>query len=162
MNVEEPRRMRHPGVRFPPPTLFVAGFLIGWLIHRAWPVPLVPSGRSPEMSLAGWILVTLGVAWMGWGLATFVRHRTAIFPHRPASTLVETGPYRFSRNPMYLGMTAAYLGGLLVTNMFWPLLLLPLVLLGLTMAVIQREERYLAEAFGPEYDEYRKRTRRWL
>lgn len=162
MGSEPPRRIPHPGVRFPPPTLFVAGFLIGWLIHREWPVPLMPGGRSAETSLAGWVVLALGLAWIAWGLITFFRHRTAIIPHRPASRLVNAGPYRFGRNPMYLGMTVAYLGGVLATNMFWPLLLLPLVLLGLTMAVIRREERYLADAFGPEYDAYRKQTRRWL
>ena len=155
-------RLKHPGVRFPPPTLFVAGFLAGWLVHREWPVPVAPDGRAPVLVGAGWVVAALGIAIMGWGLLTFVRHRTAIIPHRPATRLVDTGPYRYSRNPMYVGMTTAYLGGVLVTNMFWPLLLLPLVLLGLTRAVIRREERYLADAFGAEYDAYRARTRRWL
>ena len=108
------------------------------------------------------MLVVAGLSFVAWGLATFFQHRTAIMPHQPASRLVDSGPYRLSRNPMYVGMTTAYLGGVLVTNMFWPLLLLPLSLFGLTMLVIRREERYLADAFGEEYSAYRKRTRRWL
>lgn len=159
---DAPDRIAHPGVRFPPPTLFVAGFGIGWLAHRAWPVPLVPGGRSAAANGAGWLLVALGLAFTAWGLLTFLRHHTAIMPHRPASRIVQSGPYRYSRNPMYVGMATAYVGGVLVTNMLWPLLLLPLSLLGLTMLVIRREERYLADAFGEEYAAYRTRTRRWL
>ena len=155
-------RIAHPGVRFPPPTLFVAGFFVGWLMHRAWPVSLFPGGRSATTAAAGWILIALGLGLTAWGLLTFLRHHTAIMPHRPASRIVQSGPYRYSRNPMYVGMAAAYLGGVLLTNMFWPLLLLPLSILGLTMLVIRREERYLGDAFGAEYAEYRKRTRRWL
>ena len=157
-----PARLPHPGVRFPPPTVFVTGFLIGWLLHRQWPVPLIARGRSPLTVTAGWVLVAVGLGVVAWGLITFFRHRTAIMPHHPASRLVDSGPYRYTRNPMYVGMTIAYLGGLLVTNMFWPLLFLPLALLALTVLVIRKEERYLADAFGAEYAAYRQRTRRWL
>ena len=142
--------------------MFVLGFLAGWLLHRRWPVALVSSGRGPATVGAGWVLVALGLGFTAWGLLTFFRHRTAIMPHHPASRLVDSGPYRFSRNPMYVGMTTAYLGGVLVTNMFWPLLFLPLSLFALVMLVIRKEERYLADAFGAEYAAYRKRTRRWL
>lgn len=155
-------RVRHPGVRFPPPTVFVLGFLAGWLLHREWPLALIPAGRQPANVGAGWVLVALGLGFIAWGLATFFRHRTAIMPHRPASRLVDGGPYRYSRNPMYVGMTAIYLGLVLVTNMLWPLLLLPLSLFALVMLVIRKEERYLADAFGSEYAAYRERTRRWL
>ena len=157
-----PKRVAHPGVRFPPPTVFVVGFLAGWLLHREWPVPLVSAGRGPVAVGSGWALVALGLGFTAWGLVTFFRHRTAIMPHHPASRLVDTGPYRYSRNPMYVGMTTAYLGGVLVTNMFWPLLFLPLSLAALTILVIKREERYLQDAFAAEYAAYRKRTRRWL
>ena len=157
-----PERVANPGVRFPPPTLLVAGFVIGWLLHRKWPVPLVPSGRGPATVGGGWVLVLIGLAVVAWGLITLFRHQTAIMPHNPASRLVASGPYRYTRNPMYVGMTTAYLGGVLVTNMFWPLLFLPLSLFALTMLVIRREERYLANAFGAEYAAYRGRVRRWL
>ena len=156
------RRLPHPGVRFPPPTVFVVAFFAGWLLHREWPIPLVPGGRRPIGVGAGWALVAIGLGFTAWGLVTFFRHRTAIMPHQPASRLVDGGPYRYSRNPMYVGMTTAYLGGVLVTNMLWPLLLLPLSLAALTIFVIRREERYLGDAFGDEYAAYRSRTRRWL
>ncbi|HKI04807.1 MAG TPA: isoprenylcysteine carboxylmethyltransferase family protein, partial [Thermoanaerobaculia bacterium] len=95
-------------------------------------------------------------------LSLFWRARTAVMPNRPASSLVLVGPYRFSRNPMYTGLTGMYLGLAFWLNALWPLLLLPLVLLLLWKAVIQNEERYLSTAFGDSYADYCRRVRRWL
>jgi protein-S-isoprenylcysteine O-methyltransferase Ste14 len=75
---------------------------------------------------------------------------------------VRRGPYRFTRNPMYLGMTVAYVGFTLVFNTAWPLVLLLLVMIGMHRFVIRVEEAYLTELFGQEYAEYRRRVRRWI
>lgn len=152
----------HPGVHFPPPLLFALGALAGWLLHRALPLPLVTPRARPAGALVGWLLVALWAGWSAWAVATFLRARTAIIPNRPASALVTHGPYRLSRNPMYLGLTLLYLGVTLLVNSVWPILFLPLVLVTLHLTVILREERYLASAFGTAYHEYRRRVRRWL
>lgn len=149
------------GVRFPPPFIFAGGFLAGWLLHRWWPLALWSAG-SPVRPPLGWGLLIAGLAISFSGVATFLHARTAVIPHHPASRLVTSGPYRFTRNPMYLGLTLAYTGGTVLVNSAWPLLLLPLVLSVLTIAVIRREERYLAAAFADEYAAYRRRVRRWL
>lgn len=154
--------MPHPGVRIPPPLWFVLGLLGGWALGRAWPAPLVAAERTGVLVVVGIALVGLGVALGAWAVLTFRRARTHIFPHFPASTIVEAGPYRITRNPMYLAMTLGYLGGTLVMNSAWPLALLPVVLAVLTVAVIRREERYLVSAFGEDYEGYRQRVRRWL
>ncbi|MFN2400397.1 MAG: isoprenylcysteine carboxylmethyltransferase family protein [Gemmatimonadaceae bacterium] len=154
--------MQSPGVRFPPPLIFVAGFLAGWLVERALPLGFPAGGRSPATSAAGWLLIGTGLAVGGWAFATFRRHHTAVFPNRPATSLVTEGPYRFSRNPMYVGLTLVYVGLSLLSGIFWPLIFLPLVLLLLWVAVIRREERYLTEAFGSEYPAYQAGVRRWL
>jgi protein-S-isoprenylcysteine O-methyltransferase Ste14 len=107
-------------------------------------------------------MVALGLATTLWGIATFANARTAIIPNQPASRLVSSGPYRYTRNPMYLGLSVAYLGGTLIVNSVWPLVVFPIVLGMLHSFVIAREERYLAAAFGAEYDAYRQRVRRWL
>lgn len=153
---------RHPGVRFPPPALYVAGFLLGWLLQRRRPLPLAPASLRDEREIAGMVLLALGIGTLAWGLATLLRARTSVMPHRPASRLVSGGPYRFTRNPMYLGMTLVYLGLALVLDWLWPVVLLPVVLASLTVLVIRREERYLAHAFGEEYERYRGHVRRWL
>jgi len=97
-----------------------------------------------------------------WGLATLRAAGTSIRPSSPASTLVTHGPFRLSRNPMYLGLTLVYLGVTLLMNSVWTALFLPLVIGTLYLTVIRHEERYLAATFGDEYDNYRGRVRRWL
>ncbi len=151
----------HPGVRFPPPLLFVAGLGGGVLLHRAWPAVLVP-GVPLVRLLVAWGLVAAGLGLALWGIVTFRRARTAVFPHFPASRIVSRGPYRFTRNPMYVGLTLLYLGLGLWVNSLWPVVLLPLVLAALVRFVVRREEAYLSRAFGAEYDAYRARVRRWL
>lgn len=156
--------MSSPGVRFPPPFLFVAAFGIGWLIETR--VKRAPITMSPDLSsgraIIGWVLLAGGFALLAWGMVTFARARTAIIPNRPAATIVESGPYRFTRNPMYVGFTVAHVGGALLLNSAWPVVMLPVALIALKLLVIVREERYLTEAFGAEYTAYQGRVRRWL
>ena len=108
------------------------------------------------------MLVVAGMGLSVWGIITFRLARTSIIPSRPASRLVENGPYRFTRNPMYTGLTLAYLGVAAMMNSAWPLLALPVVLALLVRLVVRREEAYLHDAFGEEYAAYRGRVRRWL
>lgn len=152
----------HPDIRFPPPLLFLGGFLAAWLLDRRARMPLLGSGALQFRWETGYGFVAAGLILMFAGLTTFFRAGTTPLPHRPASRLVTSGPYRITRNPMYLGFTAVYLGGAVLINSLWPLLFLPVVLLLLTRAVIEREERYLATAFGAEYAAYCRRVRRWL
>jgi len=153
-----------PGIHVPPPLVFIGGFAAGWLLHRRWPSPLPLFGAAaPDVRPGlGWALVAGGLALMWTGLATFLLARTAVLPIRPATRLVTTGIYRFSRNPMYLGMTLVYAGSALVIDSVWPLALLPLVLVLLVRFVIRLEERYLAARFGEAYEAYRRRVRRWI
>jgi protein-S-isoprenylcysteine O-methyltransferase Ste14 len=114
------------------------------------------------MLIGGGVLFVFGVVLMFWAMVTFVRARTAILPFRPASTIVTTGPFQFTRNPMYLGLTFSYLGLALVSAILWAIAVLPVVLLALHTLVIRREEAYLSTAFSDEYAAYRNRVRRWI
>lgn len=157
-----PSPLTNPGVRFPPPTLFVGGWVIGWMLHRyVAPLPLTLIGE-PLARWTGWSLIIIGLLLIAWGMVTFRLAHTAILPHRSASRLVTAGPYRFTRNPMYTGLTSAYVGLAALHDTTWPLIVLPLVLVALVRAVISREEAYLHDAFGAEYDAYQARVRRWL
>ena len=111
--------------------------------------------------LGGWFLLLHGLVILITSAATLFLNRTAIFPNQPASRLIQSGPYRFSRNPMYMAIATSYVGMALLTNMLWALMLLPVVLLVLHVTVIRREERYLQQAFGPAYADYCHRVRRW-
>jgi protein-S-isoprenylcysteine O-methyltransferase Ste14 len=95
-------------------------------------------------------------------LRQFIRAGTHPEPWKPTTALVTDGPYRFSRNPMYLGFTFIYLGVACWVNTAWPVVLLPLVLLVMQYGVILREEAYLERKFGEEYRAFRRRVRRWL
>jgi len=85
-----------------------------------------------------------------------------MIPNRPATRLVTWGPYRLSRNPMYLALSILYLGVSILVNTSWPVFFLPVALASLYLLVIRREERYLSAAFGREYELYRSTVRRWL
>ena len=154
---------RGPGVWVPPPILFVVGFLIAWLLdRRVYPMPMVPPQWATALGVVGFGITIIGIAIGAWGMLTFARAHTAIVPIRPASQLVQHGPYRFTRNPMYSGLTFAYLGVAALFNLAWAILVLPVVVVALRRLVIVREEAYLQREFGAEYEDYRRRVRRWL
>ena len=146
-------------VPVPPPLYYVVAFAAGMLLHAV--VPLTIGGR-PATTVAGAVIGVLGLVLTVGGVRGVVGHGTTIVPHHPVSTLVTSGAYRWSRNPMYTGLAIVYLGGALLAGSWWPVLLAPLVLLAVARLVIAPEERYLAERFGASYDEYRARVRRWL
>jgi protein-S-isoprenylcysteine O-methyltransferase Ste14 len=156
-----PNTVASPGVRFPPPFLHAVGFGLGMLLHRLWPIGF---GSLPQSTtrMVGWPLIVLGLACAVSGFETFARHRTAIRPDRPAAELVRSGPYRWTRNPMYVGLTTVYVGLALLVGSAWPLLLLPIVVAALVRLVIRPEESYLSATFGTAYDDYRRHVRRWL
>ncbi|HTR79373.1 MAG TPA: isoprenylcysteine carboxylmethyltransferase family protein [Gemmatimonadaceae bacterium] len=149
------------GVRFPPPLVYLFGLLAALIINRARPLWLA----APEprwMFLLGLCFMLAGLLFAGSGVATFRRHRTAVVPFHPASVIVSSGPYRMTRNPMYLGMAGSYVGCSFVLDTWWAFILFVGVVLIIDRAVIRREERYLTSAFGAEYEAYRGRVRRWV
>lgn len=152
----------HAGVFVPPPLLFVLPLVAARMLHARRPWPLV-DGHGMVLWLPGLVVVLAGVAVGLAGVAAFRNARTTVLPAgRPTTAIVQRGPYRFTRNPMYLAMAFAYAGLALLLNTVWALLLLPLVLAVIDLAVIRREERYLTAKFGRPYREYCARVRRWL
>jgi protein-S-isoprenylcysteine O-methyltransferase Ste14 len=92
----------------------------------------------------------------------FKKANTAVVPFQPTTAIVEAWPYSFSRNPIYLAMALIYVGISLFFNTWWPIFLMPLVLLVMQRGVIEREEAYLTRKFGDQYLAYKARVRRWL
>jgi protein-S-isoprenylcysteine O-methyltransferase Ste14 len=149
-------------MRVPVPWVFVLGYLVGVGFERVWPLRL-GAGVGAGVTLAlGVVVFTAGAVVAGWGLVTFRRARTTTVPGRASSRLVTWGPYRFGRNPMYVGLSVAYVGEAFLLRQVWPVLVLPLVLAYVNWVVIPVEERKLEEVFGGEYAQYRRRVRRWL
>ena len=149
----------NPGVRFPPPIPYMLAISGGALLQRSWPLPL--GGGAARVILA-WTLVAACAALLAAGFQAFWSRHTSIVPIRPATTLVIAGPYRFSRNPMYVGLLLLTVGAGLWMNTWWVFALLVPALLVIDRYVIAREELYLERRFGREYNAYRQRVRRWL
>jgi protein-S-isoprenylcysteine O-methyltransferase Ste14 len=153
---------RGPGAPLPSTFVYGAGFVGGWWLHTIQPLFIDINGASMIQTGLGVALLAFGAGLFFWGMWTFSHEQTGIMPRNPASHVVMSGPYRWSRNPMYVGFTALYLGFAFLMNMVWPVLLLPGVLLILFAAVIAREERYMRATFGEAYDSYCRRVPRWL
>jgi len=149
-------RVDHAGVKLPPPLLFAGAFMLGVAMERFFPL------RRRQARAAGTGLLAGGLAFAGWARILFLRRGTTVLPFRPASALVEEGPFRVSRNPIYVGFVSIYIGSSLLRRSVWPLLLLPGVVLVMQKAVIEREEAYLERRFGDEYLSYKNRVRPWL
>jgi protein-S-isoprenylcysteine O-methyltransferase Ste14 len=152
------------GVRVFPPLLYAAGIGAGYLLHWWWPVRPMTAGSGLLLvaRAVGWVFITASILLPIWAVGLFRRAGTTPNPMRPTTALVFTGPYRFTRNPMYLGLTLLQVGLAMVTNTLWPLLTLAPVLVAVRLLVIGREERYLEAKFGEKYGAYKAQVRRWL
>lgn len=146
-------------MRVPPPLIYILGFGLGVGLERAVATPNLP---GPAALGAALVAVVIAALLDGGAMRRFLREHTAMEPWRPSSALVTTGPYRFTRNPMYLGMACLYAGIAFAFGMLWSLGLLPFVLVVIDRAVIAREERYLERRFGDAYRTYRGQVRRWI
>ena len=149
----------HAGVRFPPPFIYLSFLVAGLLLSRVRPLTVVPAFYATVFGIA-FIVVAIAVAVAGF--RELRRHETTVRPDQPSSTIVNSGPYRFTRNPLYLSLATLYLGIGLWTNSLWVILLLVPLLFVMTRQVIAREEAYLERAFGDTHLNYKSQARRWL
>ena len=148
-------------MRIPVPWVFLLAYFVALIPQAYVPIELPPTLRH-VVRIAGFILLSVGVALAVWSLTIFRRQRTTTIPGEQSRTLVTWGPYRFSRNPMYVSLTIAYLGEAGLFGQVWPLVLLAATLVYLNWTVVPIEEARLQETFGAVYDEYRTRVRRWI
>ena len=145
-----------------PPLLFAGTLLLGVLL--SWLIPIGPFlGSANWRALAAGATIalvglTIGVLAVG----QFRDAGTSVVPGDPATSLVESGPYRFTRNPIYIGFILVYFGLAIMATSVWMLLLLIPVLMVLQRGVVEREEAYLIEKFGEAYRKYQSRVPRWL
>ena len=146
------------GVIVRPPLLYAVALAAMLALRWLWPLPIF-SGAAFWPGLA---LVALAVGLLIWGRQTLVTGGTNVDPSLPSTAVVTSGPYRFSRNPLYMGLTVVYLGLTLALDTWWGIILLALVLIVMHRGVIQREERYLDRKFGDGYRQYRAAVRRYL
>ncbi len=145
----------------PPPLLFVAAFLLGRLAQRWLGLEQVLA-LPPMVERIGGVVSAIAVLPALSAVILFLGHRTTIIPHRTSSALVTSGPYRFTRNPMYLSLVVLYSGVALWTSTLVAFALLPLPAWIVNRFVIPMEEAQLRKSFGAAFDKYCQGVRRWL
>ena len=151
-----------PVMRIPVPWVFILVYLVGVAIQRVLPIAIRPSQIASVIRAAGFVFVVVGIGFAFSALGIFKKTKTTTVPHETPSTLVTSGPYRFTRNPMYVGLTLIYLGVAGTRLEIWPAIVLPLLLAYVNFVVIPVEERSLRGVFGDAYQEYGARVGRWL
>jgi protein-S-isoprenylcysteine O-methyltransferase Ste14 len=148
-----------PGIWLPPPLVYLLALLLGLGLDRRAHVPFLPQGLARSL---GWPLVGGGAALAVWFVRTMRGADTTIRIDKAVSSLVQDGPFRYSRNPGYVALAMIYAGIALRRNALWAIVLLPLVLYVIEREVVEREERYLERTFGAEYLDYKAKVRRWV
>jgi protein-S-isoprenylcysteine O-methyltransferase Ste14 len=149
----------HPDVIILAPLLYAVAFGAVLLLRWQWPLTLLPRAVSWWIG-ALWLVP--GCALLVWGLHALRAAGTSVNPYRPTTTLVVTGPYRWSRNPLYLALAVIFVGLSIGANTLWGVLVLVPLLVVMHYGVVLREERYLAAKFGEGYSRYCAAVRRYL
>lgn len=156
MNKEPP--VAAPQVKFPPALYPLLGIGAGFFLQRIIPLPI---SKHTTFEVAGWFCFGLSLLLIISSLLTMRKNKTTAMPHLAAQQLVMTGPFRFSRNPIYVAFLLLVLASALATGNIWTLLTLPVIMLFLKKRAIDPEEAYLQERFGAQYASYTQKVRRW-
>jgi len=148
-----------PNIRLHPPIIYAISILSGIGLDNTWRLPM-PYGIHGTLYSG----ITLGILFLiaGWSLFRFNHAGTDVRPDKPDNALITSGPYRYTRNPLYIALTLAQVSVALWYNNLWILLLVVPSLIVITRYAIAREERYLEKLFGQQYLDYKQRVRRWL
>jgi protein-S-isoprenylcysteine O-methyltransferase Ste14 len=150
------------GIALPLPPLIYLGFLfLGLAANLIRPLPL----SSPETTLVLFLgigVVACGLAFGAWALWVMWRTGVSAVPGREPTRLVSDGPFRFSRNPIYISLAVMYTGLSVALNTFWPLALLIFAIATVDRMIILQEEKFLEKKFGQEYLSYKLKVRRWI
>ena len=149
----------HAGVPVPPPLIYIVLFGLGGALQWLMPFSFLPIGPA---RIAALILVGCGLILAAWSAGLFRRAHTNLVPVKPTTALVKSGPYRLTRNPIYLGFLCIYIAAALWFSVIWALILVPPVVLAVQRLAISKEERYLEQKFGDAYRQYCAQVRRWI
>ena len=149
----------HADVRVHPPLLLLFHILIAFLLH--WWLPL-PFGFPQALVWVGYALVAGGLSLAASAASQLMRAHTTLDPHGSVTSLVTGGPYRFTRNPIYLGFVCLLIGLSFIFQSYWGLILAPALMVSLHRLVIRYEEFYLEKKFGETYSNYKSDVKRWL
>ena len=148
-----------PGVKLHPPVIYGISILSGIVLNNYWPLTM-PYGIHGH--LYGSIVIAIAILIAGLSILKFHRASTDVRPDKPDTALITSGPYRYTRNPLYIVLTLTQVTVALWFNNAWVLLLVIPSILAITHYAIKLEECYLEKTFGQDYLDYKQRVRRWL
>jgi protein-S-isoprenylcysteine O-methyltransferase Ste14 len=143
-----------------PPLAWALAVLAGLALHWLMPLPFMPPAVSARWT--GGVVFAAALALFAWAIVTITRAGSNVPTNTPTTAIVDTGPYRFTRNPIYLAMFGGLVGLAMAFDSLWLLAALVIFALVIRTGVVAREEAYLERKFGDVYRQYRSRVRRWL
>jgi len=158
MNAYRAKPLKYPW----PPMLYLTGILTAMLAGRIAALAPIPQPYGFALSSIGLVILLAAVMLDVWAVRTLMERQTPVLDSRSARHLVTCGPFRFSRNPIYLAYTLFAVGLGLISGNSWFFVAAFVSLAATRLIAIPREERHLEARFGFDYDSYRKRTRRWI
>lgn len=153
---------RNPLLQIPVPWLYVLVYLAGVVLQYVLPIPITNPAIQFYAPILGAVMVALGAALAFTSLGIFRSVHTTTVPFETSFKLVTWGPYKLSRNPMYVGLAFVYIGVAAIQMVVWSLVFLPLLLFYINGIVIPLEEAQLRSTFGEAYQEYFAHVHRWL
>ncbi len=149
----KPRRIIYP------PVWLLLGLIAIWALQKYLPIASYDAGW---LRSAGGLFMVLGASLDVWSMGLFTRAKTPMIPFTQSSAVVSSGPYRFTRNPMYLGMALILLGTVFIYGAISGLVVVPLFMLVIQKRFIEGEESHMEELLGEQYLAYKQSVRRWL
>ena len=149
-------------LRIPVPWVFVLTYLVGLLFQVLLPFNLISAETIIYVRILGVVLFVTGTIFATWSLVIFHKARTTTTPGESSEKIVTHGPYRFTRNPMYVSLFLAYLGEAGILAQLWPVIVFPLIFAYVNWVIIPLEEEVLKNDFKDDYVNYCSQVRRWF
>jgi len=143
------------------PPVLVGGILLAGVLLHYWVYTVTPFAIIPAR-VSGFVIFVSSGLLANWAQNSMTRVGTNVLPTRPTTAIVADGPYRYTRNPLYIAAMGVYIGVTLWVDGLIPIVLFPVVFVGLQWGIVKPEERYLEQKFGDVYREYKARVRRWI
>jgi len=150
----------HADIVARPPVIYLVPLIAGYFLNK-W-INLKILSDDFILNVIGWILIVSGVLIILWTIYFFTKEKEDVRLEKPTNKIIIKGPFRFSRNPIYLSFNLGYIGISFISNNLWLIIFLPIAFIVLYYWVVLREEEYLEKKFGKKYQLYKKKVRRWI
>ena len=149
----------HAQVMIPPPVIYLGLILLGWLINKIIPLTI---SSTIWLKWIGVLFILIATIIIALSRREFIKVNTSIRPDKSTTAIISTGPYKISRNPLYISLTLFHVAISIVLNNLWILFMVIPAIIMIVFGVITKEEKYLENKFGQQYLDYKSSVRRWF